>query len=584
MISETAPLTAASKARLPVKLPVWRARGVLILLLSAFLVLLGRAVYLQGVNQDFLRQKGDARSTRVIVLNASRGKILDRNNQPLAISSPVESVAASPRDVEIDTAHLMRLARLIDVKPAELKKKIDDGRDFIYLKRQLPPDLAEKVLKLDIPGIFLQREYRRYYPDGDVTAHILGFTDIDDNGQEGAELAFNSELAGQSGSRKVLKDRLGNIVEGVESIRAPQEGQDITLSIDTNIQYLAYRELTAEVSATHAKAGAVVVLDAKTGEILALFNQPTYNPNNRTKNMKPNLIRNRVVTDIFEPGSTLKPFTAAFSLESGHFKPGTVIATDGGHLSIGPATIHDDEPSSALTVAQVIQKSSNVGAAKMALSLSPEYMHAGFVKLGLGQLPHSGFPGEVSGRLRPYQHWRPIEQATMAFGHGISVSLLQLARAYTVFASDGKLRNISFLKQAQPLPSQRVFSASTALAVRRMLELVVQPGGTAPRAQVLGYSVAGKTGTAHKVDARGGYSPNKYVASFVGFAPASDPRLIIAVMIDEPSAGQYYGGQVAAPVFSRIMAGALRQLAVPPDMPTNVAPLPASVPEVREQT
>ena len=584
MIATTAPLTAATKARLPVKLPMWRARGVLMLLMLAFLVLIGRAVYLQGVNQDFLRQKGDARSTRVIVLNASRGKILDRDNQPLAISSPVESVAASPHDVEVDASHLMKLARLIDVKPAELKKKLEEGRDFIYLKRQLPPDLAEKVLKLDIPGIFLQREYRRYYPDGDVTAHILGFTDIDDNGQEGAELAFNSQLAGQNGSRKVLKDRLGNIVEGVENIRAPQEGQDITLSIDPNIQYLAYRELTAEVNAAHAKAGAIVVLDAKTGEILALFNQPTYNPNNRTQNMKANLIRNRVVTDTFEPGSTLKPFTAAFALESGRFKPDTVIATDGGRLSIGPATIHDDEPSSALTVAQVIQKSSNVGAAKMALTLPPEYMYSGFVKLGFGQLPHSGFPGEVSGRLRPYQHWRPIEQATMAFGHGISVSLLQLARAYTVFASDGKLRNISFLKQTQPLPSQRVFSPGTAQAVRRMLELVVQPGGTAPRAQVMGYSVAGKTGTAHKVDAHGGYSRDRYVASFVGFAPASDPRLIIAVMIDEPSAGQYYGGQVAAPVFSRVMAGALRMLAISPDMPANLTPLPAVAQEVRERT
>ena len=584
MIATTAPLTAATKARLPVKLPMWRARGVLMLLMLAFLVLIGRAVYLQGVNQDFLRQKGDARSTRVIVLNASRGKILDRDNQPLAISSPVESVAASPHDVEVDASHLMKLARLIDVKPAELKKKFEEGRDFIYLKRQLPPDLAEKVLKLDIPGIFLQREYRRYYPDGDVTAHILGFTDIDDNGQEGAELAFNSQLAGQNGSRKVLKDRLGNIVEGVENIRAPQEGQDITLSIDPNIQYLAYRELTAEVNAAHAKAGAIVVLDAKTGEILALFNQPTYNPNNRTQNMKANLIRNRVVTDTFEPGSTLKPFTAAFALESGRFKPDTVIATDGGRLSIGPATIHDDEPSSALTVAQVIQKSSNVGAAKMALTLPPEYMYSGFVKLGFGQLPHSGFPGEVSGRLRPYQHWRPIEQATMAFGHGISVSLLQLARAYTVFASDGKLRNISFLKQTQPLPSQRVFSPGTAQAVRRMLELVVQPGGTAPRAQVMGYSVAGKTGTAHKVDAHGGYSRDRYVASFVGFAPASDPRLIIAVMIDEPSAGQYYGGQVAAPVFSRVMAGALRMLAISPDMPANLTPLPAVAQEVRERT
>ena len=560
MIARTAPT-------LPVKLPVWRARVVLVILLVWFLALVGRAVYLQGLNKDFLRQKGEARYSRVINLNANRGNILDRNGEPLAISTPVESVAASPRDVEISIAQIAKLARLVDLPQAELKKKLSEQRDFVYLKRQLSPELAEHVLKLDIPGIFLQREYRRYYPYGDQTAHLLGFTDVDDKGQEGVELAFNDELAGTNGSRRVLKDRLGNIIEGVESIRAPQEGQDVTLSIDRNIQYLAYRELLNAVVQNRAKAGAAVVLDAKTGEVLALVNQPTYNPNKRSKNVPLAFMRNRVVTDIFEPGSTLKPFTIADALEDGKVKPETVIQTAPGYMSIGPATIHDAHVESALTVAQVIQKSSNVGAAKIALMLQPEYMWEHFKKLGFGNQPHIGFPGEAAGKVRPVKTWRPIEQATMAYGHGISVSLIQLARAYTVFANEGELRKLSLLRVDHPETEERIYSASTADEVRKMLEMVVEPGGTALRAQVVGYRVAGKTGTAHKLNSNGTYAENRYVASFVGMAPASDPRLIIAVMIDEPSNGQYYGGQVAAPVFSQIMAGALRMLSVQPDAP-----------------
>lgn len=577
--------TLNAKAQLPVKLPAWRARLVLILLLTVFLVLIGRAVFLQGVNKNFLRQKGEARYSRVITLNASRGKIMDRNGEALAVSSPVESVAVSPRDVEASPQQLASLGKLLSVPQSELKKKLEEKRDFVYLRRQLSPEVAEKVLKLDISGLFLQREFRRFYPDHAVTAHLLGFTDLDDKGQEGVELAFNDQLAGANGSRRVLKDRLGNIIEGVESIRTPREGQDITLSIDRNIQWLAFRELTAAVNENRARAGAAVVLDARTGEILALVNQPTYNPNDRgTKNMSANVMRNRVVTDTFEPGSTMKPFTAAFAIESGRFKPDTPINTEGGHFSIGPATIHDAHPGGVLTVAQVIQKSSNVGAAKMALTLPPEYMYSKFAKLGFGKAPQIGFPGEATGRLRPYQTWRPIEQATMSYGHGISVSLLQLARAYTVFTSDGEFRRLSLQKTSEPEPSERVFSASTALAVRKMLETVTQSGGTAPRAQVLGYRVGGKTGTAHKLDAHGNYS-DRYVASFVGFAPASDPRVIIAVMIDEPSAGQYYGGTVAAPVFSRIMGGVLRMLAIQPDAPTqNMLVPPGEVVEVREET
>jgi len=578
VIARTAPT-------LPVKLPVWRARIVLILLLLWFLALAGRALFLQGVNKDFLRQKGEARYSRVVNLNANRGRILDRNGEPLAISTPVESVAVSPRDVDITVGQTAKLAQLIDLPQLELKKKLAEQRDFVYLKRQLSPEVAEHVLKLDIPGVFLQREYRRYYPYGDQTAHLLGFTDLDDKGQEGVELAFNDELSGTNGSRRVLKDRLGNIIEGVESIRAPQEGQDITLSIDRNIQYLAYRELLNAVTQNRAKAGAAIVLDARTGEVLALVNQPTYNPNKRSKTVQPAFMRNRVVTDIFEPGSTLKPFTVASAIEAGRVKPDTVIQTAPGYMTIGPATIHDAHVESALTVAQVIQKSSNVGAAKMALMLPAEYMWDHFNKLGFGHVAHIGFPGEAAGRVRPVKTWRPIEQATMAYGHGISVSLIQLARAYTVFANEGELRKLSLLKVDHPETEQRVFSASTADAVRSMLELVVQPGGTAPRAQVVGYRVAGKTGTAHKLNNNGTYAEDRYVASFVGLAPASNPRLIIAVMIDEPSAGQYYGGQVAAPVFSQIMAGALRMLSIQPDAPGNSNFIsPDKIPEVKEAT
>lgn len=577
-------MIAAAAPRLLVRLPAVRARIVLGVFFLAFLLLLGRAVYLQGVNKDFLRQKGEARFSRVITLKAHRGNILDRHGEPLAISTPVESVAASPKDVELDSDKATRLARLLGLSVQELERKLRDERDFVYLRRQLSPSQAEKVIALDVPGIFLLREYRRYYPYGEQTAHLIGFTDIDDRGQEGVELAFEKLLAGRDGSRRVLKDRLGNIVEGVESIRAPQDGQAITLAIDRNIQYLAYRELAAAVAQHRAKAGAAVVLDARTGEVLALVNQPSYNPNRRVRGVPLSYLRNRVVTDIFEPGSTLKPFTIAAALEAGRVTPQTVIATAGGMLTIGKTAIHDVHVAGDLTVTQVIQKSSNVGAARIALMLPSEYLHDRFARLGFGRVPGMGFPGEAAGKLRPAASWRPIEQATMAYGHGISVSLIQLARAYTVFAQDGLLRTLSLLRVDAPAPATRVFSAETARAVRDMLETVVQPGGTAPRAQVLGYRVAGKTGTAHKLDGNGGYAENRYVASFVGFAPASDPRLVVAVMIDEPTNGQSYGGQVAAPVFAQIMAGALRWLAVPPDAPGQMpAPLPGGA-EIGEST
>ena len=563
--------------------PRWRARAVLALLLAGFGVLTLRAVYLQGWHNDFLQQKGESRYGRVIDLPATRGMITDRNREPLAISTPVESVWASPADVETTPEKMKRLAQLLEVDYAELAKKLaDTKREFVYIKRHLPPEEAAKVLALDVPGISLQREYRRYYPGGEFFAHLVGFTDVDDKGQEGLELALEDELAGKPGSRRVIKDRLGHIVEDVESIRTPQQGRDIALSIDARVQYLAFRELKNAVALHQARAGGIVVLDAITGDILAMANLPSYNPNNRGK-LDPKRMRNRAVTDLFEPGSTLKPFTVAAVMEAGLFRPDSIIQTGNGELTISGATIHDAHPAGALTVSQVIQKSSNVGAAKMALALPSEKLWTMLNQVGFGTVPHAGFPGEGSGRLRPYAGWKPIEQATMAYGHGISVSLLQLARAYMVFASDGEMRPLSLLRRENMAESTRVMSAETAQQIRKMLELVVLPGGTAPKAQVAGYRVGGKTGTAHKLDGAS-YAADKYVSSFVGLAPASAPRLIVAVMIDEPTAGGYYGGTVAAPVFSSVMAGALRLLGVKPDAPLNNVVLPPpNAPEVREE-
>jgi len=568
---------------LALQLPAWRSRLLLLALLAWFAAFVLRAVYLQGLHNDFLQQKGESRYSRVIELSATRGKIVDRNNEPLAISTPVESVAASPADVEITAGQLARLARLLRADGAELKKKLADSRrEFVYLKRQLPPDEAARVVALGIPGVFLQREYRRYYPAGEVTAHLIGVTDVDGRGREAFELAFQEQLAGRPGSRRVIKDRLGQIIEDVESIRAPQNGLMLALSIDARIQYLAYRELKAAVAAHRARAGSIVVLDVATGEVLAMANAPSFNPNNRER-LEPRRVRNRAVTDLFEPGSTLKPFTAAAALESGTVRPATVIATAPGLLAIGNRVIRDAHPHSDLTVAEVIQKSSNIGAAKIALDLKPEWLWGLFHRVGFGVPPYSGFPGEVSGRLKSPASWRPIEQATMSYGHGMSVSLLQLARAYLVFATDGQIKPVTLLRREVPAESQRVISVPTARAVRHMLEMVVQPGGTAPRAQVTGYSVAGKTGTAHKPEGRG-YAATKFVSSFVGFAPVSAPRLVVAVMIDEPAAGQHTGGAVAAPVFSAVMAEALRTLGVAPDAPADnvVQPL-RDAQEIREE-
>jgi cell division protein FtsI (penicillin-binding protein 3) len=557
-------------------LPGWRASLLFVVLLSGLCALLGRAVYLQGIHNDFLQEKGNARYSRVIEISAHRGMIADRHGEAMAVSTPVQSVWASPADAEIDTAQYKKLAAVLKTSEAELRSAMSDTtRDFVYLKRQISPDDAQRVTRLNVSGVYLRPEYRRYYPAGELTAQLLGFTGQDDNGQEGLELSFQAQLSGKAGSQRVIKDRRGHIVEDVASVRSPKAGSDIQLSIDNKIQYLAYRELQAAVEKHQAKSGAVVVLDARTGEVLALANFPSYNPNAHTK-LNPMVMRNRAVADLFEPGSTLKPFTVATALEQGKVRADTLINTEHGIFNVGGKLIHDTHPEAHLTVSQVIQKSSNVGAAKMALMLEPKVLWQGLSDSGFGENTGSLFPGEAPGKLRDAKTWRPIEQATMAYGHGLSVNLLQLARAYTIFANHGELQTISMMKLASAPAGKKIYSDKTALLMRNMLETVVMPGGTAPLAQIAGYRVAGKTGTAHKL-ADGKYI-DKYVASFVGFAPVSAPRIIVAVMIDEPNNGQYYGGIVAAPVFSQVAGQALRELNVPNDAPLNnvIAP-PAEV-------
>jgi len=552
---------------LRLKLEGWRSRLVLMLALGGFALLAGRAFYLQAVNTSFLQAKGDARYTRVVELPASRGPVKDRNGQLLAVSTAVESIWATPEDLdEADDAKIAALGRALGMDAAEIRQKIArKDRQFVFLKRQISPEQAAKVMALRVHGVFQQREYRRYYPAGEVMSHVVGFTGIEDNGQEGIELAAEDRLAGVPGSRKVIKDRKGRIVEDIESVRAPRDGEAVTLALDQRLQFLAHRELRAAVAAHRARAGSLVILDAKTGEVLALVNQPDYNPNNRT-HITARQTRNRSVTDLFEPGSTLKPFTIAAALDAGIVKPGTQIQTAPGTLTIGKSTISDSHPMGLLTVAQIIQKSSNIGTAKIQLAMPAERMGTLYRELGFGVPPQTGFPGEAKGLLRPWSQWRPIEQATMSYGHGIAVSLLQVARAYTIFTNDGQLLPLSLMRRdAQPIGKQLV-SRESAEEVTRMMEMATLPGGTAPRAQVPGYRVAGKTGTAHKPE-NGGYAENKYVSSFVGFGPVSDPRFIVAVMLDEPQGTKYFGGDVSAPVFASVMGNALRLMAVAPDAP-----------------
>ncbi len=548
---------------LAVKLPVWRSRVVLFTMFAAFAALAGRALWLQGISTEFLQKQGESRYARTLELPATRGRITDRNGQMLASSLPVKAIWAIPEDVTgTPDDKLRQMAKLLEMNERDLRKKLDSDKTFVYLKRQVEPDVADKVMKLGIPGISTKKEYKRYYPEGEVMAHIVGFTNVEDKGQEGMELAFQNSLAGTNGSRRVIKDRLGRIVEDIESVRHPHDGKDLRLSIDRKIQYIAYSHLKEAVEKHKAKAAGIVVLDAKTGEVLALSNLPTYNPNDRGR-LTGAQLRNRVLTDTFEPGSTMKPFPIALALENKLVTPQTNIQTAPGRLTIGRATIGDAHPHGMLTVSQVLEKSSNVGTAKLALQMKPEQMWDLFTTVGFGQAPKLDFPGAVAGRVRPHKSWKPIEQATMSYGHGISTSLIQMARSYLIFARDGDMIPTSLMKVDAPPAGQRVISEKTARSVRAMLEMAAGPEGTAPKAQVPGYRVAGKTGTAHKLV--GGQYANKYVSSFVGFAPVSDPRIIVAVMVDEPSNGMHYGGQVAAPIFSAVVANALRAMNVAPD-------------------
>ena len=531
--------------------------------------LMWRAVDLQLTHKDFLQNQGDARHLRVVEINATRGRIVDRNHQPLAISTPVDSVWINPRQLADERDRWPALIELLKIRGDDLQRLIEERieREFVYLKRHIDPEIAKKVVGLGLPGVHMQREYRRYYPMGEVAAHVVGFTNVDDVGQEGVELAFEEALRGSNGSKRVIKDRYGQIIEEVEYIRAPSDGADLVLSLDRRIQFLAYRALKAAVQKHGALGGSVVVLDSRTGEVLAMANQPAYNPNNRADRVGARF-RNRAVTDVFEPGSTVKTFTVASALETGRFKPGSRIDTRPGILKVGRHKVSDLHNYGVIDVATVIKKSSNVGASKIALDLPPEQLWDTLDSVGFGKTTGSGFPGESGGYLSDYMGWSDIERATLAFGYGLSVTPLQLAQAYSVIASGGLAYPVTFQKVETPDEPERVLAAHATLQVRAMLEAVTGPGGTGKRARISGYRVAGKTGTVRKSTV-GGYSEDRYIAVFAGMAPASSPRLVATVTIDEPSGKEYYGGQVAAPVFAEVMAGALRLRGVAPDAPAD---------------
>ena len=527
--------------------------------------LVARAVHLQVLDKEFLNRQADTRHLRTEKISAHRGTITDRNGEPLAISTPVDSIWVNPRQFAPAVDSIPRLARTLGVDSQMLMRRITRSMDkeFLYLKRHLSPEQAEEVLALQLPGVSVQREYRRYYPASEVTGHLVGFTDIDDEGQEGLELAFNHWLAGESGAKRVLKDRLGRSIENVASIRPPRHGKDLRTSIDLRIQYLAYRTLKSAIKTHNARSGSIVVLDVQTGEVLAMVNQPTYNPNDRSQ-LAAERYRNRAITDIFEPGSSLKPLVVAAALESGQYRPSSIIDTAPGYIVVGPKKIEDSRNLGRVSLTTVLARSSNVGITKLAMTLQPDQLWETMTEFGLGELTSSGFPGESAGLLTHYSNWRPISQATLAYGYGVSVTPLQLAQAYAALGSDGEMRPVSLVALDAPTEGHQVLSTETATAVRRMLEEVVRPGGTGTKAAIDGYRVAGKTGTAWKFTT-GGYSQDKYISIFAGLAPASDPRLATVVVIDEPGGELYYGSDVAAPVFANVMSESLRLLAVAPD-------------------
>jgi cell division protein FtsI (penicillin-binding protein 3) len=534
--------------------------------------LVARAVHLQVFNKDFLNHQADTRHLRTEKISAHRGSITDRNGEPLAISTPVDSVWANPKEIVAAVDRVPELARTLNLDAELLMRRITRSMDkeFVYLKRHLAPDQAHNVMALKLPGVNIIREYRRYYPSGEVAGHLVGFTSVDDEGQEGLELAYNHWLSGESGAKRVLKDRLGRSVENVESIRPPRHGKDLRTSIDLRLQYLAYRTLKAAVQQHMAESGSIVILDIVSGEVLAMVNQPTYNPNDRAQ-YSAERYRNRAITDIFEPGSSLKPLIIAAALESGRYRPGSVVDTSPGFVVVGPKKIEDPKNLGRISLSTVLSRSSNVGATKIAMSLESDQLWSTMTRFGLGELTASGFPGESAGLVTHYTDWRQISQATLGYGYGISVTPLQLAQAYAAIGSGGLIRPVSLVRLDEPNQGVRIISGDNAAAIRDMLEKVVRPGGTGNNASVAGYRVAGKTGTAWKF-AAGGYSEDKYFSIFAGLVPASEPKLAAVVVIDEPSGHLYYGSDVAAPVFADVMSESLRLLAIPPDaIPTSGA-------------
>ena len=554
----------STSPNLVLRLPMWRSRLMLFLLFFVFTLLLIRAFWIQGPGNAFYEAKAVRGTQRELELPASRGKILDRNGQVIATSLEAKSVIAYNDTVpdDLSAEKVQKLASLLQISEYDLRKKLKDERKQIFLKRQVDPNVAQQIKKLEIPGIGLNNEYRRFYPEGEAMAHVVGFTSVEDRGQEGMELSREKDLAGHPGQRRVVVDRLGRVVEDVAIEQFPQNGKDLQLSIDSKIQYLAYNALKSAVIEHHAKAGGAVVLDTQTGEILALANYPSYNPNDR-RNLSGEQLRNRVLTDTFEPGSTIKPLTISIALEKGSVAPNTNMVIGAKYL-VGPKPITDTHPYGNLTVTEIIQKSSNIGTAKIAMNnLSAEEMWDMYTAAGFGQSPKIGFPGAVAGTVHPFKKWMPTDQARIAFGYGISASLFQVAHAYTIFARDGELVPLTIERSPEFKPGTKVISAKTATQMRAMLEMVTEPGGTAIKAQAEGYRVGGKTGTAHKLVGKG-YG-NSYRAYFAGIAPISAPRIVVAVMIDEPTGGSHYGGDVAAPVFSTIVSETLRTLNVPPD-------------------
>ncbi|MDE2234017.1 MAG: penicillin-binding protein 2 [Gammaproteobacteria bacterium] len=548
----------------------WRSLLVLGIVSLTAAALSGRAIYLQTLDNRFLQDQGKERHLRVLQIPAHRGMILDRNGQPMAVSTPVDSIWMDPQEIASAIGRIPQLAKTLGMHSHEILKLLAQNRDkeFVYLVRGMDPYVAQRVLALDIPGVYSQREYRRYYPAGEVTSQVLGFTNVDDLGQEGLELSYNSWLRGIPGAERVIVDRFGHSVQDVESLRTPRPGKDLVTSIDLRVQYLAYRALKQAVLEQGAESGSIIVMDARTGEILAMANQPSFNPNNR-EDYQPRAYRNRAVTDQFEPGSSMKPFTIMAALLSGRYTPNTYINTTPGYYKIAGYTIRDDADYGDIDLTTILEKSSNVGASKIALTLQPQLLWNTLTAFGFGHVTDSGFPGEVPGYLPDYRSWSQARQATISYGYGIAVTALQLANAYDIIADNGVSIPPTFVHPDAPPTGQQVISANMAVTLRHMLETVVSNEGTGKLANVAGYHIAGKTGTAHIAE-NGGYLPNDYYSVFTGIAPATDPRLVTVVVIRAPSRGQYYAATVAAPVFARVMSGALRLLDIPPDDLSNL--------------